>query len=144
MSEPTADDPKPSHPPLGAVHHIELWVPDFARATFAWEWLLETLGYTRYQTFTNGVSWRHAGTGTYLVLEQSPDMLKTPHDRHRPGLNHLAFHGGDRATVERITREAVGQGWTLRDRIAPPDGAPGYYATYLTDADGFEIELVAE
>ncbi|MGC4190285.1 MAG: VOC family protein [Thermomicrobiales bacterium] len=127
----------------GAIHHIELWVPDFGRATAAWEWLLAALGYTPFQAFRNGVSWRHEETGTYIVIEQSPDMLAIPHDRHRPGLNHLAFRGGSREHVEHLTQHAQEHGWTLRERIAPSAGEAGYYATYLTDADGFEVELVA-
>lgn len=141
MPEPHPIDPPPS---VGAVHHLELWVPDFERASAAWAWLLAELGYERYQAFRNGVSWRHPATGAYLVLEQSPDMLGIAHDRHRPGLNHLAFHGGDVANVERLTDAAQQHGWSLRERIAPEDDDAGYYATYLTDGDGFEVELVAE
>jgi len=144
MHDPIPDPSEALAPAPGALHHIELWVPDFGRATAAWEWLLAELGYTRFQAFANGVGWRHAATGTYLVLEQSPDMLAVAHDRLRPGLNHLAFSGGSRDQVERLTAAAQEHGWTLRERIAPGGGEEGYYATYLTDTDGFEVELVAE
>jgi catechol 2,3-dioxygenase-like lactoylglutathione lyase family enzyme len=144
MPDPHDDprDHRPAGPIVGGLHHLELWVPDFGRAIVSWEWLLAALGYTRFQEFRNGVSWRHEETGVYIVLEQSPDMLAIPHDRHHPGLNHLAFLAGDRATVERLATEGEAHGWTVRERIVPAPGEPGYEAIYLTDRDGFEVELV--
>jgi catechol 2,3-dioxygenase-like lactoylglutathione lyase family enzyme len=29
----------------GGLHHVELWVPDLARARAEWGWLLSELGY---------------------------------------------------------------------------------------------------
>jgi catechol 2,3-dioxygenase-like lactoylglutathione lyase family enzyme len=74
----------------GALHHVELWVPDLARALAEWEWLLGELGYEAFQNWPQGRSWRLGAT--YLVVEQSPDMTVTADERLRPGLNHLAFH----------------------------------------------------
>lgn len=130
--------------PVGAIHHIEIWVPDLGRAIAAWGWLLTELGYARFQAFANGISWRLPEMSSYLVLEQSPDMIGTDHDRHRPGLNHLAFHAGSRSNVDRLTRESPYHSWTLlfADRH-PFAGGPTHYAAYLADGDGFEVELVA-
>jgi hypothetical protein len=69
------------------VHHVELWVPDLHRALASLGWLLEALGYTLFQCWDGGRSWRLGPT--YLVIEQSPDLSAEQHDR-RPGLNHLA------------------------------------------------------
>ena len=57
-------------PPLGTLHHVELWVPDLARATAQWGWLLGQLGYAPFQDWPAGRSWRLGHT--YLVIEQSP------------------------------------------------------------------------
>jgi hypothetical protein len=35
--------------PEGALHHVELWVPDLARAAAEWGWLLGELGYEAFQ-----------------------------------------------------------------------------------------------
>jgi hypothetical protein len=72
------------------VHHVELWVPDLHRALASLGWLLEALGYTLFQCWDGGRSWRLGPT--YLVIEQSPDLSAEQHDR-RPGLNHLAPAG---------------------------------------------------
>jgi catechol 2,3-dioxygenase-like lactoylglutathione lyase family enzyme len=100
-----------SSAPIGTIHHVELWVPDIDRAAAQWGWLLTELGYQPFQEWTGGCSWRLADT--YIVIEQSPDMLAEPHDRKRPGLNHLAFHAGDQAQVDALTAAAAENGWAL-------------------------------
>ncbi|HIZ38193.1 MAG TPA: VOC family protein [Candidatus Ruania gallistercoris] len=137
------NDPAPASPAVGSVHHIELWVPDLDRAKQEWGWLLSRLGYQPYQDWSAGHSWR-LGTA-YLVVEQSPALTAAEHDRHRPGLNHLALHAGTRATVDALTTEAPAHGWSLlfADRH-PHAGGPDHYAAYLANSDGFEVELVAQ
>jgi len=128
--------------PVGALHHVELWVPDIERAAAVWGWLLPELGYRTFLQWPGGRSWRLGPT--YLVFEQSPDLTGETHDRCRPGLNHLAFHAGDRPRVDELTVQAQQHGWTLLfpDRH-PHAGGPDSYAAYLADDDGYEIELVA-
>ncbi|SEG67394.1 Catechol 2,3-dioxygenase [Nonomuraea solani] len=124
------------------LHHVEIWVPDLGRAVESWQWLLEELGYTPYQDWEDGRSWRLGAT--YLVFEQSPALSADHHDRRRPGLNHLAFHVRGRERVEALVEQASAHGWTLMfpDRH-PHAGGEGHYAAYLEDKDGFEVELVA-
>ncbi|MGC4803449.1 hypothetical protein [Micromonospora sp. DT233] len=66
------------------------------------------------------------------------------HDRLAPGLNHLAFHAGAPADVQRLVAAAPAHGWTLLfpDRH-PHAGGPESHAAYLTDDQGYEVELVA-
>ena len=66
----------------GALHHVELWVPDLTRAVENLGWLLTTLGYTPYQDWPGGRSWRLGDT--YIVVEQSPNLSADDHDRCRP------------------------------------------------------------
>ncbi|MEU3469042.1 VOC family protein [Streptomyces sp. NPDC048387] len=131
-----------SGPVGGALHHVEIWVPDLERAAGSFGWLLEALGYTPFQSWGDGRSWRLGDT--YLVFERSPALTAGEHDRCRPGLNHLAFHVADRPTVDDLARRAVRHGWTLMfpDRH-PHAGGRRTYAAYLENTDGFEVELVA-
>jgi catechol 2,3-dioxygenase-like lactoylglutathione lyase family enzyme len=128
--------------PPGALHHVELWVPSIERASAEWGWLLSELGYVISQEFDAGRSYLLGST--YIVLEQSPAMVAAEHERTRPGLNHLAFHAGSRADVDRLVDGAPAHGWTLLFADKHPyAGGPDYYAAYLENSDGFEIELVA-
>lgn len=126
----------------GLLHHVELWVPDLGRAIDSIGWLLTALGYEPYQDWPDGRSWRLADT--YVVVEQSPALTATDHERCRPGLNHLAFHAGDVAQLDRLVAEAANHGWTLMfaDRH-PHAGGDNHHAGYLENSDGFEVELVA-
>jgi catechol 2,3-dioxygenase-like lactoylglutathione lyase family enzyme len=125
------------------LHHVELWVPDLRRAIASIGWLLETLGYQRHQDWEAGRSWLLGET--YVVVEQSSALAGTVHDRTSPGLNHLAFHAGTPTETDQFVADALDHGWTLlfADRH-PHAGGPGTHAGYLANADGFEVELVAD
>ena len=131
-----------SQPTTGTLHHVELWVPDLQRATASFGWLMEALGYTVFQNWPDGCSWRSGAT--YLVIEQSPALSAPEHDRCRPGLNHLAFHVETRGLLDTLAAEAPQRGWQLMfpDRH-PYAGGEEHYAAYLENVDGFEVELVA-
>jgi len=122
------------------LHHVELWVPDLTRAVRSWGWLLGALGAEPFQDWPGGRSWRHGEV--YVVLEQSPDLVGTAHERRRPGLNHLAFHV-PAGRLDGLVEAAPAHGWRLlfADRH-PFAGGPDHRAAYLEDADGFEVELV--
>ncbi|MGI5119359.1 VOC family protein [Marinactinospora thermotolerans] len=126
----------------GALHHVELWVADLERAATSWGWLLGELGWEPFQAWPAGRS-RRLGA-TYLVMERSPALSARTHDRHRPGLNHLAFHVSSAAGVDALVAAAPSHGWSplFADRY-PHAGGDRHYAGYLEDADGFEVELVA-
>jgi catechol 2,3-dioxygenase-like lactoylglutathione lyase family enzyme len=129
-------------PVNGLLHHIELWVPRLDTAVASFGWLLETLGYERFQDWEAGRRWKLGST--YLVVEESPALTADRHDRRAPGLNHLAFHVSDEAEVERLVAAGAAHGWSLmfaeRHRYADREG---HYAAYMQNQDGFEVELVA-
>jgi catechol 2,3-dioxygenase-like lactoylglutathione lyase family enzyme len=130
-------------PRQGLLHHVELWVPDLARAERSWGWLLTALGAQPYQSWAHGRSWRSGGV--YVVVEQSPALAGDAPERRSPGLNHLAFWAGTAADLDGLVAEAPAHGWRLlfADRH-PFAGGPEHRAAYLEDADGYEVELVAE
>jgi len=73
----------------GLLHHLELWVPDLARAERSWGWLLTALGAAPHRSWEHGRSWRSGPS--YVVIEQSPALVGDRHERRSPGLNHVAF-----------------------------------------------------
>ena len=128
---------------IGRLHHVEIWVSDLEAAIATWGWLLSQLGYALDQEWSHGRSWRLGDT--YIVIERSPALSAGDHDRLRPGLNHLAFHAGTTADVDRLTTAALDNGWRLLFADAHPfAGGDGHHAAYLENADGFEVELCAD
>ena len=75
MREETA----PSPGPVGAIHHLEIWVPFLERAREEWGWLLGQLGYEPFQEWPTGCSWKLGGT--YVVVEQTDAITGTAHRR---------------------------------------------------------------
>lgn len=129
--------------PRGRLHHLEIRVSDLERATATLGWMFESLGFVRDQEWPGGASWH--GAGEYLVLESGPDVMGTVHERRGPGVNHLVFRAGSPEEVEALTRASVERGFTLMfAELHPHAGGPEHYAAYLHNADGFEIELVAD
>lgn len=125
------------------MHHVEIWVPDLDRARTAWGWLFDALGWADFQDWPGGHSWR-APDGSYVVVEQSPDLTGEAHLRTAPGMNHLAVTAADTETVDAIAGSAPEHGWQpLFADAYPHAGGPDHYAAFLTDEDGYELEIVA-
>lgn len=58
------------------------------------------------------------------------------------GRTHLAFQAKDRAMVERFHREGLAAGGTDNGAPGPRPYHPGYYAAFLLDPDGNNVEAV--
>jgi catechol 2,3-dioxygenase-like lactoylglutathione lyase family enzyme len=127
----------------GFLHHVEIYVSNIYQSKEFWGWLLEKLGYTPFQVWENGHSWKL--NDTYLVFVQAEDkFLDIPYHRSRVGLNHLAFHASSRRHVDEITDKLIEKGI----RILYPDkhpnaGGENHYAVYFEDPDRIKVELVA-
>lgn len=125
------------------LHHVELYVSDLTKSLNAWDWLLTELGYTVYQQWDEGRSYRFGPT--YLVFVQTESgHLEPPYHRKRTGLNHLAFHAASLEQLERLRSELTQHGFTelYPDRF-PHAGGPNYTALYFEDPDRMKVELVA-
>lgn len=127
---------------MAGLHHVEIWVADFAAARSSWNWLLTSLGFTSAQDWPEGRSW--SAGGTYVTVTTPPHVRGTVHDRRLPGVNHLAFDGGTPADVDAMMHEASAHGWRplYHDRY-PHAGGPDHYAGWLENGDGFKAEVVA-
>ena len=105
---------------------------------------MTSLGWTaeRVEGWDLGRIWR-CGDGSYLVLEQSPDVLGTRSERRSPCMNHLALRACDRAVLDTIRTDAPAHGW--RELFAeryPHAGGQDHTAWFGEDPEGIEVELV--
>ena len=125
------------------LHHVEVWVADLDVAVVSWGWMLDRLGFECTSEWPSGRTWDTGGA--YVTLTTSPNLTSSPHDRRRPGVNHLAFWGGSRAEVDAIMSEAPAHGWrALYQERYPHAGGPDHYAGWLENDDGFKVEVVAD
>ncbi|MBD8496894.1 VOC family protein [Paenibacillus arenosi] len=128
---------------VGLLHHIEIYVSDLKRSAEFWGWFLSELGYTPYQQWEEGRSWKLGDT--YLVFVQAKEKhLDVPYNRCRVGLNHLAFHANSREQVDELTEKVRSKGMdVLYKEKHPFAGGEDYYALFFEDPDRIKVELVA-
>jgi len=128
---------------MPGFHHVELWIADLDSVRAEWRWILSRFGFTFDGEWPDGETW--AAGGAYLTLTTSPNLSDPVHDRRRAGLNHLAFHGGERGAVDALMAEAPAHGWhPLYAERYPHAGGEQHYAGWLENASGFKIEVVAD
>ncbi len=127
----------------GRIHHIELYVSDLDRSQEFWRWLLLRLGYTLYQQWERGFSYRLGDS--YLVFVQAEEEhLQPAYHRCRVGLNHIALYVDSRKAVDELTNQLRARGATiLYEDLHPYAGGPDHYAVYFEDPDRIKVELVA-
>lgn len=114
--------------------HVGIHVNDFAKAKEFYSKTLAPLGYTMAMEMAE---WQVAGFGRggRNELWISADGSKQP--------THVAFEAESKATVDAFYKEGLATGG--KDNGAPgyrKEYSPGYYAAFLYDPDGHNIEAV--
>ena len=115
------------------IDHIQLVVADLAASRRFYEALFEVL-----EIPIGGSADTHFWFDELFVsTPDSPEALGELTGRH-----HLAFQARDRATVDAFYEAGLAAGG--RDNGAPGERPyhPGYYAAFLLDPDGNNIEAV--
>lgn len=119
------------------LDHIGLDVTDIIRSRAFYEQALAPLGYAVVQEI--------ADNGTTVVMFGVADQIDfVIADKDRPGeANHIAFRATSRDQVDAFHAAALAAGG--RDHGPPglrPHYGPGYYAAFVFDPDGFNVEAV--
>lgn len=119
------------------LDHIGLDVTDIARSRAFYETALKPLGYEIAQQIEED------GT-TVVMFGVGGEIDFVIADKDRPGeANHVAFRASTREEVDAFHAAALAAGG--RDNGGPglrPNYGPTYYAAFVFDPDGFNIEAV--
>ena len=118
------------------IDHITFGVSDFATSATFYDRALGPLGIKRLFDDTSGAI-KIAGYG-----DTRPGFWIAEHDATR-GKLHIAFAAENREAVDAFYREALASGGM--DNGGPgcrPHYHPGYYAAFVFDPDGHNIEAV--
>jgi catechol 2,3-dioxygenase-like lactoylglutathione lyase family enzyme len=130
------------HTPLG-FHHVEINVHDLEKTIAFYGWLLPELGFSPFQKWDKGVSYKHGSA--YLVFTQTEEKYKESNfHRKHTGLNHLAFWAKSRAHIEhlRVQLKKKNVSFLYEDKF-PYAVGEGYYALFFEDPDRIKIEIVS-
>jgi catechol 2,3-dioxygenase-like lactoylglutathione lyase family enzyme len=115
------------------IDHIVLNVSDLALSRRFYEKALGPLGYAVASTFPDWVGFGHGGKNSFWLARRDPVG----------GSVHVAFAADTRAAVGAFYAAAMSAGGT--DHGAPgvrTDYHPDYYAAFVLDPDGNNIETV--
>ncbi|MBS4193066.1 VOC family protein [Bacillus sp. FJAT-49705] len=125
----------------GLIHHIEIYVSNLKSTIDFWSWFLEDLGYSLYQEWEKGRSWKLGET--YIIFVQTEErFLDIPYHRRRVGLNHLAFHASSRKQVDDITSKLKEKNINILYTDKHPfAGSKEHYAVYFEDPDRIKVEI---
>jgi len=123
------------------LDHTGITVSDLARSRQFYERALAPHGYTVRKDIGVGI-----GFGVASGPGASPDphgdfwIFAEPPMQPRP---HLAFTAASRAVVDAFHRAALDAGATDNGAPGPrPQYHAGYYAAFILDPDGYNIEAV--
>ncbi len=117
---------------LPLIDHLALRVRDLRRSRTFYERALEPFGVKVVES-SQGPGFTIEGGGDFWIGEGEPPAAPV----------HVAFAAADRATVDKFHRAAVEAGG--RDNGAPglrPQYHAGYYAAFVIDPDGNNVEAV--
>ena len=118
------------------IDHIGLDVTNIARSKAFYAAALAPLGYRVVAEETDG------GSTVVMFGVEGPEFVIA--DKDRPGeANHVAFRADTRDQVDNFHAAAVAAGG--RDNGGPGvrgHYGPNYYAAFVFDPDGFNIETV--
>jgi glyoxylase I family protein len=133
----------------GSLSHVDLTVTGLQRSVEFYDRVLGRLGYRRLDEAGAGapcwgVSDSSGGFFTIALKPARPGSRTTAHDRHAPGLHHLAFHADSREDVDEVHRFLSDLGARILDPPAEYGYTPGYYAVFFADPDGIKLEVVFE
>jgi glyoxylase I family protein len=110
--------------------------------------VLSALGYRLERRSERGFDWNlqsPLGVHSIGLVKASVQGTERPHDRHSPGLHHVAWGVESREEVDRIYELVQRIGAEVLD--APADypqynNGGGYYAAFFADPDGMKLECV--
>ena len=121
--------------------HISLGVTDLERAMAFYDATMEALGFARVFTGAHAAGYGARGSSNDKLL-----LILKPAGTHPPGEGfHLAFDAPAREAVDRFHAAALAHGG--RDNGAPglrPHYGPKYYAAFVIDPEGYNLEAVCQ
>jgi len=119
-----ADDWDWSRP---VVDHLDVHVSDFARSVLFYETVLTPLGIPKLYEREGSACFTHVN-----VVASTPPTTEL----------HLCFHARSRADVDAFHRAGTDAGFESNGAPGLRDYAPGYYAAYVLDPDGNNVEAL--
>ena len=119
------------------LSHISFSVSDFDRSLQFYDAVLGELGHKRMYTSEVGAGWGPAVGREFFEIKKRVEKASTPSEGF-----HLAFHASKQDDVHKFHAQALKHGGTDNGAPGPrPEYGEGYYAAFVIDPDGYELEV---
>ncbi|GCF95031.1 glyoxalase [Enterococcus florum] len=112
------------------IDHLSIGVTDLVKSKAFYQQVLAPLGYSVKIEMEHGVCFSSSAGDLWIVKSQ-------------PAKTHFAFRADDHAAVDAFYQAAIAAGGT--DNGAPglrPHYHENYYAAFVIDPDGYNVEAV--
>lgn len=113
------------------IAHTSLAVRDYKKAKSFYTKALAPLGYRNNMEYEDSAGFND-GKNTDFWISAKDVVVPT----------HVAFEASSRAKVQAFYKAATGAGGTENGRPGYREYSPGYYAAFVLDPDGNNIEAV--
>ena len=116
----------------GMIEHVSVPVSDVGKAKEFYTKALAPLGYELRYDWGEAAGFTEGGHTSFIIGEAKGAVP-----------THIAFRAGSKETVDAFYNAAIGAG--AKDNGAPgyrKDYSPGYFAAFVHDADGNNVEAV--
>lgn len=125
---------------ITGIDHIYITVADLAVSEQFYDRLMPLLGFRKKAFELDGEKHiqyynRHFG----YVLR--PAHTAGTHDPYRPGLHHLCLRTDSAADVSFFAEKLAAASIAATEPKLYPEYAPDYFAVFLTDPDGIQLEI---
>lgn len=115
------------------IAHTSLLVGDYQKAKVFYTDVLTTLGYTQNMEYGEAAGFNDGKNTDFWITTHEKGVIPS----------HVAFEAKNKTEVEDFYKSALASGAT--DNGKPgyrKEYKPGYYAAFVYDADGHNIEVV--
>ena len=113
------------------IAHTTLHVSDYAKAKAFYTRVLATLAYTQNMEFGEAAGFNDGKNTDFWIAAEKPGAP-----------THLAFQASSAKQVEAFYKTAVSAGGKDNGGPGYRDYSPGYFAAFVFDPDGHNIEAV--
>ena len=90
---------------FGQIHHLEYYVNGLPRSNEFWGWFMPMMGYSKFQEFSEGISWAHPNRSYIVFVQVREKYLDANNNRQGNGLNHIAFMGKSNSHLDELQAE---------------------------------------
>lgn len=119
------------------ISHISFSVSDLKKSTAFYDAVMAAIGFNRVYTGDDAAGWGENEDSESFAIKKRVDQVSKP----SPGF-HLAFHAKTKEAVHAFHAAALKMGGQDNGVPGPrPEYGDKYYAAFVIDPDGYEIEV---